>query len=274
MTRTLLLAPLAPMRGMLDELGVPRGALIAIAILVIGFVTALLLDQLARQLVRRAAALIGSRGGQDEPGSSLRVERAVGRTLYWIIVLVAVMAATETLGLPVVTAWLSGVVSYLPRVVVAVLIVALGSIAGRAARHMVARATASARLPGGQRLGRLAQIAVVLATALVAIEQLGVEIALLTTALLIALTAVLGGAALAFGLGGQHVVANILSAYYAQKLYQVGQVVQLDGGLEGRIARITETAVIVEVEHGEVAVPARELTERRSTLVTRPGAPP
>ena len=259
--------------GPLDALGLPRNAVLALLVLALGIATALLVDRVARRLIGKAAAVLASRGhtiaaAQD----SARVETAVGRTLYWIVVLIAVMAATEMLGLPVVTAWLSGVTSYLPRVAVAVVIGALGTIAGRAVRHMVTSAATSAQLPAPQRLGRLTQIAILIGTALVAIEQLGIEISLLKTALLIVLAALLAGAALAFGLGGQHVVTNILSAYYVQKLYRVGQTVRLDG-LEGRIARITETAVIIETSDGEVAVPAREIAESRSTLVLRAGAP-
>jgi hypothetical protein len=258
-------------RGLLEALGLPRDALLGVLILALGVALALLVDRLARKLVRRVAVLIERRGHAVAPAGSERVEAAVGRTLYWIVIVLAFMAATERLGLPVVTAWLSGVASYLPRIAVAVVIAALGTIAGRAARHVVTGAASSARLPAAARLGRLVQIAVLVGTVLVAIEQLGIEISLLKTTLLIVLSALLAGAALAFGLGGQHVVANILSAYYAQKLYQVGQTVRLDG-LEGRIARITDTAVIVESADGEVAVPARELTEQRSVLVLRPGA--
>ena len=259
--------------ALLDALGLPRNALLALIILLLGIAVALLVDRVARRLIGKATALLASRGHPAAPTGSERVEAAVGRTLYWIVVLIAAMAATEMLGLPVVTAWLSGIASYLPRVAVAVVIAALGTIAGRAARHMVATAATSARLPAAQRLGRLAQIAIVIGTALVAIEQLGITISFLKTALLVVLAALLAGGALAFGLGGQHVVANILSAYYVQKLYQVGQTVRLPG-LEGRITRITETAVIIESEGGEVAVPAREMTESRSTLVVRTGGPP
>ncbi len=274
MDDTRLLNPTARwIRDLVDALGLPRGALLAAAILVLGLAAAVVVDRVARRLIRKAAGLFASRGHGLATEGSERVEAAVGRTLYWIVMILAVMAATETLGLPVVTAWLSGVASFLPRVAVAVVILAIGSIAGRAVRHMVTSAASSAQLPGAARLGQLAQTALWVATILVAIEQLGVEISLLKTTLLLVLAALLAGAALAFGLGSQGVVANILSAYYVQKLYQAGQTIRL-GQLEGRIARITDTAVILEVEHGEVAVPARELAEQQSTLVLRKESAP
>lgn len=256
--------------GMLDALGLPRDVALALIVLALGMAAALIVARLARKLIGKATALLASRGHVSAAAQgSERVAAAVGRTLYWIVVVIAVMAATEMLGLPVVTAWLSGVASYLPRVAAAVMIAALGTIGGRAARYMVATAANTAQLPAAQRLGQLAQMAIVIATALIAIEQLGIEISFLKTALLLVLAALLGGAALAFGLGGQHLVANILAAYYVQKLYQVGQTVRLDG-LEGRITRITETAVIIDSKDGEVAVPARQIAESRSLRVTGP----
>jgi hypothetical protein len=78
----------------------------------------------------------------------------------------------------------------------------------------------------------------------------------------------MGGAALAFGLGSRVVVENILASHYAKKLYQVGHVVRV-GNTEGRIVRITPTAVVVQSKDGETAVPARAFLETVSTRLAR-----
>jgi small-conductance mechanosensitive channel len=131
---------------------------------------------------------------------------------------------------------------------------------------------ASARLTGADRVGRIAELVLLVSTALIAIEQLGVEVSFLKTTLLILLGALVGGAALAFGLGGRELVANILAAHYVHKIYQVGQTVRI-GDAEGRIVRFTETSVILESHEGQIAIPARRFSDRRSTLVTSvPGA--
>jgi small-conductance mechanosensitive channel len=258
-------------RNLLEATGLPRSALLSIVILAVGLLVAVVFDRAGRKLTKQAAGLVAGMGRSAAPGfDTMRTERIVGRTLYWLVIALAVMAATEALGLPMVTAWLSGVASYVPRIAVAMLIWGLGLIAGRAVRHVVTGAASSARMPAARRLGRLVEIAIWVGTSLVAVEQLGIEISFLKATLTVALAALLGGAAIAFGLGGQRVAANILSAHYVQKLYQVGQTIRLDG-IEGRIARITETAVILESEEGEVAIPASAITEGRSLLVLKPG---
>jgi hypothetical protein len=246
--------------------GWTRATLFAVLILVVGFLAALALERIARKVAARSTTWLSGWTRAHHATDSKRVERAVGRTVFWIVLLLAVMAATETLELPVVTAWLSGVATFLPRVAVAIFIAALGVVAARIARQVVTGAASSASVAGGDRLGRLTQVAILIGTGLVAVEQVGIEVSFLKTTLLLVLGSLLAGAALAFGLGGRHLVANILSAHYVQKLYQVGQTVRI-GDSQGRIARITETSVILECNEGDTAVPASEFWATRSTAV-------
>jgi small-conductance mechanosensitive channel len=251
--------------------GLARSTVVAVLILLVGLVLATILGRLARRLVARSASWIGSL----QPGAMTvphleRVQEGVGRAVYWLVVVCSVMAATETLGLPVVTAWLSGVATFLPRVAVAILIVALGTVAARVARHIVSSAAGSVNVTSAERLGRVTEMVLLLGTVLVAIEQLGIDISFLKATLLILLGGLLAGAALAFGLGGRDLVANILSAHYVHRQYQVGQVVRVDG-VEGRIVRITETSVVLECAEGDVAIPARTFSSTRSTLIVRRG---
>jgi hypothetical protein len=249
--------------------GLTQSTVVAVLILLVGLVAGAVFGRLARRMVARSARWIGSLqpGAMSLPHFD-RVEKAVGRAVYWLVVVCAVMAATETLGLPVVTAWLSGVATFLPRVAVAILIVALGTVAARVTRHLVTSTAGAANVTSAERLGRVTELALLLGTALVAIEQLGIEISFLKATLLILMAGLLIGAALAFGLGGRDLVANILSAHYVHRLYQVGQVVQIDG-VEGRIVRIAETSVILECPEGDVSIPARRFADMRSTLIVR-----
>jgi hypothetical protein len=249
--------------------GLSPSLLTALVILLAGFLLALLLQAAARRLSGRVARLIAglTQAGRDLPDTR-PIDQGVGRAVFWLVMVCAGMAATETLGLPVVTTWLSGVATFVPRVVVAIFIVALGIVAARVTRQVVSRMAVSAKLAGADRIGRIAELVLLLSTALIAIEQLGVEVSFLKTTLLILLAALVGGAALAFGLGGRELVANILAAHYVHKIYQVGQTVRI-GDAEGRIVRFTETSVILESGVGQVAVPARRFSDRHSTLVTK-----
>jgi len=252
--------------------GVSSRLIGAAAVLLGGWLLAVLLRLLVPRLVRRIERWVPAsrRGALEEVVGPHGTGAVVGRMVSWLILLLAVMAATETLGLPVITAWLSGVASYVPKILVAVIIGILGIVSGRIARTALSRAAPWTRLMGGDQLGRIAQGAIVVATLIVAIEQLGIAVTFLTTGLVIVLGAVLGAAALAFGLGAREVVANVLAGHYVRQLYQVGQTVRIEK-TQGRILRITPAAVVLEAAEGEVAVPARRFTDTGSVLVDRGG---
>jgi small-conductance mechanosensitive channel len=256
------------------HLGLTSNVIAASITLLVGFTLALLARPFVRELVRRGAALLSGFGRFENVQSSRAVEHFVANTVYWAILIATGLGAIELLGVSVLRGWLSQLASYLPRVMAAMLILALGTLLARASRHLATRAARSANAPGAERVGQVVETAILLTSVLVAIDQVGIEISFIKTALLIVLAAMLFGAALAFGLGGRELVSNVLSAHYVQRAYQVGQTLRISGpeGIEGRIVRITEISVVIETSDGELAVPAAELTRSRSTLVLR-GAP-
>jgi small-conductance mechanosensitive channel len=122
----------------------------------------------------------------------------------------------------------------------------------------------------GRALGRGTQIAIIIAAVITAVDQIGIDSRFLTGAILVVLATFLGGSALAFGLGARSAVSNIIAVHYVRQSYRVGQRVRL-AEQEGTIREITATAIVLETAGGRVFVPAKEFTEKQSTLLTVEG---
>jgi small-conductance mechanosensitive channel len=159
------------------------------------------------------------------------------------------------------------VAAYLPRLLAAVLVVLLGLLAGGLVRTALAAAASSAHFAHGDLLGRLGQVVVVMASAIVGFDQLGIHVTFLTVVAGIVTGALLGGAALAFGLGARTAVGNIIASHYLLKTYKVGHHVRI-GEFEGHIVEITPTSVVIATAEGQALVPAKEFSERASVLLT------
>ncbi len=170
------------------------------------------------------------------------------------------------IGVPVVSNWLSSLAAYLPQAFAAAAILLLGLLFGHLLRVVVLSAAAGAGLPYARALAQVAQVAVVLVAAVVAIEELGVEVTFLIVVTATVLAAVLGGAALAFGLGARTDVGNMVACHYLMRTYKVGHVVRI-GGHEGRIVAIMPTAVILDTDEGRVHMPASEFSRSPSVLI-------
>ena len=188
-----------------------------LVILVIGY----LIARIVKTVVNRALAHLkvdahvtnSSAGGFIErvsPGG--RPSRFIGGVVFWLIFLYALTAAIGALNIPSVTAFMNQVLGYLPNVIAAVIIFVI------AAAISAGVATAAKRTMGDTPTGKLAESIIpglIMAIAVFMIlEQLRIatNIVVITYAALIGMLALTG--ALAFGLGGREVAAQIWSQTY------------------------------------------------------------
>lgn len=244
-------------------------ALTALAILAIGYVVSRALRALAVRLGRRLSRIAPEGRAQHELDEVVRTQHGaelLGKAVFWIGMVLSLMIATEALGLSRVSAWLGEIAIYLPRLVVAGVIVAVGVVFGRLAGAGIERAAESAGVEYGAGVGRFLRLGITVASFVVALDQLGLETTFLTTGLLIVVATMLGAAALAFGLGARTTVANILASHYLRKLYAVGQSVRI-GERQGRIVDIKPTFVILQTDDGRLVIPAEQLATSQALLI-------
>jgi hypothetical protein len=247
--------------------------LTAAGLIVAGWILARLLGALGARLLSRARWLVESpavQAGLRRVGVERPISDVIGTLVFWVIFVFFLTAATEALGLPVLATWLSGVSHYLPRVLVAVLIVLVGLAASTVARDAITAAAAAAGVVYGRVLGRLVQLIILLIAAVTGIDQIGIDSKFFTATITIVIGAITGGTALGFGLGARTAVSNIIASHYLRQTYQVGHTVRV-GAVQGRIVQITTTAVILDSPEGRVLVPAKEFSEAASVLVTAGG---
>lgn len=247
--------------------GLPRNVLLATLVFAVGWLFAFVARALASRFVREGARLMGGRGGRlEEIVARHRIDILTGRGAFWAVLFLSLMTATQLLGFPVVTTWLVKLVAYLPRILLGIAIVFGGVLAGSVARSALSRALPASDIVDPQGLGGIVQGVVVGFAVLVAVQQLGIDVAFITTVVTIALVGFFAAGALAFGFGGRTTVANILAGHYVRELYEIGQTIRI-GELEGRIVRMTPTAVILSTQEGETAVPSQIFFEASSTRI-------
>ena len=244
----------------------------AIIILIIGFFTARILRALVSRFITNLDRFIISKKLKNKI-REIQLEQSAklgGKIIYWFVLIFFLTIATQVLGLPVITTWLSGLVYYLPNIIFAAIIIFLGIIGGKLLGEMISTAAASSSLAYISVLGKIIQYTILFITILIAIDQIGINIDILTNVIDIILAAILLGAALAFGLGAKTSVSNILASHYFKNRYNEGQMIRI-GDIEGKIIQITPTAVIVDTLEGTATIPAKKFSENFSILIKSKG---
>jgi small-conductance mechanosensitive channel len=248
--------------------GLAPSLLAATALLFGGWLLGILLRRLTVRLTRRFDGFARRSqvdGALQRIGVNRTLSDLLGAFVFWTIFLFFVAGATEALGLPVLSTWLTGVAFFLPRIVAALLIVLAGILLANFARDAVRAASATANVVYGEALAQIVRTALVSVAILIAVNELGIDVTVLTVTLGVVLGATLGGMALAFGLGARTAVSNIIGSHYLRQIVRVGQTVRL-GVVQGEVEAITPTAVVLRNGDGRVIVPAKEFNEVISTL--------
>ena len=186
-------------------------------------------------------------------------------TLFVIVIAVGVLGV-ESLGEPI-----NQLVLFLPRAIVALVIIGLGVTAAGAVRRVVDRL--GEQLGIGGPLGTLAEIVVIAVFVLVGAGLAGIP----TSVFLLLLAVLLGGvaltAALAFGFGSREVARQITSGRYIGEDIAPGQTITV-GEVTGEVVRLETTAAILRSPDGRIVrVPNSRLMDEVVTFPEDPSGP-
>jgi hypothetical protein len=209
-----------PLREFGRQLGflLPR-ILLALVVLLAGW----LLAKVARLAVVKTLRAINfhvltERAGVDhflqQGGTEKDTSDFVGLIAYWLVILAALIVAFDTLALTQVTDLLMRVVLFLPRLLVALLVVVFGAYFGRFVGNAVRTYLRGVGIPDADLLGRIVRWAVLTFVVLLAIDHLEIGGGLIQQTFLILLIGIVLALALAFGLGGRERAARLLERWF------------------------------------------------------------
>lgn len=145
----------------------------------------------------------------------------VAGLVKWIVRIVVLLVAFDTLGLPAVSDVMRQFLLWLPNLIVALVILFIGGIAARALGNVVRGATAEGGFRNPETLSNVARTAVWAFSIVIAVNQLGIATNLINTLVTGLIGALALAAGLAFGLGGRDLAQRSLDNWYEES--QVGK---------------------------------------------------
>jgi flagellar biosynthesis protein FliQ len=214
---------LAPVRAFLVQIGefLPKLGL-AIAVLIAGW----LLAKFAMFATEKALRAINfnvltERAGLDgflhQGGVESDTTRILGLLIYWLVILAALIIGFNGMGLTYITGLLGQIVLFVPKVIVALLILAFGAYFARFVGNAVITYCKNIAIQDAELLGRLAQYAIMTFVVLIALDQVNVGGDIVRESFLIILAGVVFAIALAFGLGGKDAAAELIDRWWPRE---------------------------------------------------------
>jgi len=240
----------------------------AVALLLAGWIVARLLRALTEKLVGGFDSIF-KRTDKAEGVRPGRMKRAyiviISRFVFWTTMLFFITVTANMLGWKMFSGWMDGIIHYLPNLIAGLAIVLAGVLLGNSARAIVSSAAGSAGVEQNEILSRIVQLVIFFTATLVGVEQIGINVHFLTTMIIVVIGILLAGGTLAFGLGAKTLIANVIGAQYLRKHCSLGEQMKI-GDVEGTVAEVTRTSIVLETDTGRTLVPAKAFHEQVSSF--------
>lgn len=182
--------------------------LLAIIVFIIGWVIASTLAKLVAAGIDalkldKLFAGTGANEALSRAGWHLHIGGVIGWLVKWLIVIAFFIASVNILGLNQVSSFLGQILSYIPQIIIAVLVLVAGTIVADFVRKFVSGSAAIANVRSARMIGTIAYYAIWILAIVTALDKLGIFGyfgQILFTGLVVMLAL---GFGLAFGLGGK-----------------------------------------------------------------------
>ncbi|GAB4376674.1 MAG: hypothetical protein Kow0075_04010 [Salibacteraceae bacterium] len=245
----------------------------ALILLLLGWLLAKGAAKLTQRLLKKTnidrwtEKLSGSEAFQK---NKIKIDTAkvISGFVYWLIILVFFITASDTLGWKSVSKEIGTLVRYLPQLLSAIVIFVIGMYIANFVRQALLATFTSLGVTGSKLLSDLAFYVILILLSVTAMNQAGINTQILTNNISIILGSVLFAFALAFGLGAKDLLHNMLSGLYSRRSFDVGDRIRIDGN-EGVIESIDNVHVVLGTDKGKLVIPAGEFVKKNVEILSK-----
>ncbi len=190
----------------------------ALLLLVIGWIIAGMVGKLVTRLLRvvhvdTVADRVGVNTFLVKSGTKLKATDIFGMIVAWVIRLTFIEMAAEQLGMPQISLIINQMLSFVPNIIVAMVILAIGAFLGQVLAGIVKGTAREAGLKNADLLAKLASGAVLTFAIIAALNELNIAPIVINTLYIGVVAALALALGLAFGLGGRETASELTKSW-------------------------------------------------------------
>lgn len=178
----------------------------------------------------------------------------IPKILYYFILLVFITAATETLGMKVLTDMVASLVTLIPKLIASAIMLFAGIMIADALKNAVINISKSLKIDSGKLLGNVVFFFFLVIALIAALKQAGIETSLLESSFNLIIGGIIFAFAVGYGMASRDVLSNILSSFYTKNKFKEGQTVGIDG-IKGEIIAMDTTSITLRTGDTQTILP-------------------
>jgi len=236
-----------------------------IIILIVGYIVAKIVATIVKTAVSRVGIdKFGEKLGDidfiQKNNIKIKISAILSKILYFFILLIFIVAATDVLGMPALSDLFKNMLNYIPNVVVAIVMLMIGVLVADALRKGIETAGKSLGIPSAGILANAFFYFILINFLMAALGQLNIDTKFIESNLLIAVGGISLAFAIGYGLASKNILSNLVSGFYTKDKFSIGDEITVDGA-RGQIIKMDRSSItLLQANNEKTIVPMAKLT--------------
>jgi hypothetical protein len=235
----------------------------AIAVLLVGWIISKVAEKFVRRVLRSVGAdKLAEKINEIEIFYKSNIKfvpsALLSRLVYYILLFIFFIAATDVLGMAAVSDLMSSILNYLPSLISAFMVFIIGILVADFLKNIVKTTCESLGIPAAGMIANVVFYFLLLNIAMITLSQARIDTEFIQDNLSIILAGIVAAFAIGYGLASKSLVANFLASFYNKEKIKVGDTIIIDG-VKGEIIEIDNTSITLRAEGRRIIVPLSKL---------------
>lgn len=191
--------------------------------------------------------------------------KVLSKIMYYVVILVTLIASTNVLGMPEVSQMVSNIINYVPKLLSALILLAVGLIVADFIKGMVLSTLTGLGIPSAKLIATFVFYFIFITILISALAQAGINTDLINNNL----SMILGGGVLAFALGygfaAKDMMANYLASFYTKEKFTIGDNITVEE-VSGNIVDMDNSSLTLQSDSKKVIIPLSKITAEKVTV--------
>ncbi len=235
----------------------------SVVIVLLGWFLAFIIRLIILRVFRGLDRVVDHKNGKNQPPRKHTASKLVADAIFWFLIIFALILAAQNLGFSL----LVQVLNYLPNVIIAIIILFIGYVLGNLFYNILQNSLSHIEKKRAHALAQLAKWLTIVFFIVLGIDQLQINITLLSSLTVIGFAGAVLCIAISFALSFIEILKNTLACQQIQKQLEIGRSIMLDE-IQGRVVDFTQTHILVETDEGIAHIPAHLFQQKIVKLLT------
>jgi len=198
----------------------------------------------------------------DKSNIKFKISAILGKIVYYFLLLFFAVVATDMLGMPAVSQIVTDIFNFIPKLIMALVILVIGLLASDAISKIIYTTCNSLGIPSAKLLSTFVFYFLFINIFILALTQANINTEFLSQNISILIAGAILAFSIGYGFASKDIVANLLASFYSKDKFQLGDTITFEGE-KGQITNIDRSTLTIQAEGKKVVFPLSKLTNQK-----------